>query len=360
MIGDLVQDSLDSLRRLRFGAASRTDFYKQLAMLIKNGVKQKEALAKLYDVFSLNGEQPNNIKAIVADECITALTEGDKLSEALEDWVPYEEAATISAGERSTEGPQLGYERAALLVQRKSSMRKAVVSALTYPAVLTVALIGVLYYISVKVMPTLMNMTKEEDWDTSTYVMAWLADLIGHHAMLLGCLGVAGIVFVIWSFNNLTGIARVYLDRLAPWSIVRMVRGATFVYNFGLLQATGIKAIKILEDELERTNPYMEERLAGAKQGVKLGKNIGDALLDSGYEFPSRQAIEYLRLIVSLDGGAQQLMAFADDWMDHTIEQVTIIGNMIGNLALLGVFLVMGLLISGMSSVALKALAVGT
>ena len=93
--------------------------------------------------------------------------------------------------------------------------------------------------------------------------------------------------------------------------------------------------------------------------GVKLGKNLGEALYDAGYEFPSRQAIEYLRLIVTLDGGPEQLMEFADDWMTDTIEQVGALGSMIGNLALLSIFAVMGLVISGMSSVAMKALGVG-
>lgn len=359
MIGTLIQDTIDGLRRMRFSPKHRTDFYKQLAMLLKNGAKQRDALSKLRDVFSLNGEKPNNIKAVVADDCLAALSDGEKLADALGDWAPYEEVATIAAGERSNSGPHVGFLRAALLLKRKVMMRKAVVGALSYPAVLLAALLGVLYYISVTVMPTLMSMTKEAEWDTSTYVMAGMANLIGHHATeVMLCVG-GGVLFVLWSMNNLVGIPRVYFDRFPPWSIARMVRGATFLYNFGVLQASNVKALQILDDDLERANPYMAERLEGAKMGVKLGKNLGEALYDAGYEFPSRQAIEYLRLIVTLDGGPEQLMEFADDWMTDTIEQVGALGSMIGNLALLSIFAVMGLVISGMSSVAMKALGVG-
>ncbi|WP_233176949.1 type II secretion system F family protein [Ralstonia sp. ASV6] len=354
----MIQDAWDGLRRLRFSADDRIDFYKQIALLLKNGVKPLDALSTLWGVFSLNGEKPNVIKAVVADDCMAALAAGDSLADALEAWAPYEEVATIAAGERGN-SEHGGFLRAALLVQRKKQIQATVVKALSYPAVLLIALAGSLQYIAAKVVPAMLNMTKKADWDTSTYIMAGMANVIANHWFeLLVCAAVMG-VFVLWSWNNLTGILRVYLDRLPPWSVGRMLRGATFVYNFGVLQASNVKPIQILEDDIKRANPYMLERLEAAKSGVRMGKNIGEALFDAGYEFPSRQAIEYLRIIVSLDGGAEQLMEFSDDWMKKTIEDVEKLGAFIGNLILLGVFSVMGLLITGLGAVGMQAIGAG-
>ncbi|KVV07494.1 type II secretion system F family protein [Burkholderia ubonensis] len=353
---DSTLEIADFYRRGRFNAKERSSFYSKLGMLTKNGLNLKMALTTLYGVFSENGTKPNRIKAIVADECLAGQRAGKDIATTLMDWVPYEEAATIAAGARSEKGQHEALLRARQIVKRKAEMRKLLTKALSYPTLLWVAMAGLLYYTSKTVMPNLIRMTKPENWDITAQIMSVMANIVGEHGKLVLCVIFSIVACVIWSIGHVTGLPRVYLDRIPPWSIVRTVRGATFLYNFGVLQASGVKGLTILHGELKHANAYMKERIEGAIMGVKNGKNIGEALHLAGHEFPSREAIEYLRVIAPLNGGPEQMMEFAEDWMADSMEQVEAIAAVLGNLSLIAVFGVMGFLLSGAGSIGMQAM----
>ncbi|MBN3729337.1 type II secretion system F family protein [Burkholderia sp. Tr-20390] len=353
---DLALELAEWYRRGRFSSKDRSSFYSKLGMLTKNGLTLKAALTTLHNVFSEGGTKPNKIKAIVAEECLAGQRAGKDIASTLVDWVPYEEAATIAAGARSEQGQHEALLRARQIVKRKAEMRKLMTKALSYPTMLWVAMGGLLYYTSKTVMPNLIRMTKPESWDVTAQIMSVLANIVGVHGELVLLVVFSVIGAVIWSIGHVTGLPRVYLDRLPPWSIVRTVRGATFLYNFGVLQASGDKAITILHNELKHANAYMRERVEGAIMGVKNGKNIGEALHMAGHEFPSREAIEYLRVIAPLNGGPEQMMEFAEDWMADSMEQVEAIAAMLGNLSLIAVFGVMGFLLSGAGAIGMQAM----
>ncbi|CAE6793740.1 hypothetical protein R70006_04971 [Paraburkholderia domus] len=356
MLGTIIEGVLDGYRRSRFSSKDRSSFYSKLGLLLKNGLKLQDALATLHLVFSVRGKKPNRIKAIVAEECLSGQSKGKELSETLLNWVPYEEAATIAAGSRSTQGGHEALLRAKKIVKRKAEMRKVLVKSLTYPAVLWLAMGGLLYFVSKTAMPQLVKMTKPQDWDTSAKIMNLMSNIVGHHGPEVLLVIGAIIAWVIWSTRHVNGIARVYLDRIPPWSILRMVAGATFMYNYGVLQASGVKAIDILENERRHATPYMIERIDGAIMGVTNGRNIGEALYLSGHEFPSLEAIEYLTVIASLDGGPEQMMEFAEDWMGESLEEVEAIAAVLANLSIIAIFGVMGFILSGASAIGMQAL----
>jgi type II secretory pathway component PulF len=356
MIANFIEGALDWYRRSQFTAKDRVSFYGKLALLQKNGIKLKESLETLKNIFSEGGRKPNRIKAIVAEECLSAQRDGDELSLALQDWVPYEEASTIAAGSASSKGIHESLLRAKKIVTRKSEMRKLLVKSLSYPAVLWMSMFGLLYYAAKNVMPQLIKMTKPENWDTSAQIMNVLTIVVGQHGSAVLIAATLGVGTVIWTMRNVTGIVRVYLDRVPPWSILRMVYGTAFVSNYGVLQASGIKPVVILEAEARNANPYMRERLEGALMGLKNGLNIGEALDRSGHEFPSREAIEYLRVIANLDGGPEQMMEFAEDWSSEVMEEVAAIAATLGNVSVFAIFAVMGFLLSGASTIGMQAL----
>jgi type II secretory pathway component PulF len=356
MLQRLIDGVLDTYRRSRFTSTDRSSFYSKLGLLMKNGLSLEKSLNTLLRVFSERGKKPNRIKAVVTEECLQWQARGQELSLTLLAWVPYEEAATIAAGAQSTEALHEALQRAKKIVRRKAEMRKVLVKSLSYPAVLWIAMGGLLYFVSKTAMPQLVKMTKPADWDTTAQIMSVMSNIVGDHGVLLLCSLAAIVGCVVWSTRHTTGIVRVYLDRVPPWSILRMIAGATFMYNFGVLQASGMKALDVLEQERKHATPYMLERIDGAIMGVTNGKNIGEALQLSGHEFPSSEAIEYLTVIASLNGGPEQMMEFAEDWMAESLEEVEAIAAVLANLSIVAIFGVMGFILSGASSIGLNAL----
>jgi len=356
MLDDILGSFLFAFDKLRFGGDQRRMFYAHLAMLLRNGMNLPAALTRLLSVYSFNGSKPNRVKALVAKECIDGLASSDTIPDSLMDWIPYDEHATIAAGLKGDGGIEKALGRASELVKRKAIMRSVLSKKLSYPAIQAVALCALLYYISKKALPQILQMTDKSHWDFTAYAMDVCATVVGDYGsvLLVVMLVIAG--FTIWSINNLTGSARLWLERIPPWSIVRRTRGATFFYNYGLLQFSGEKGLDILKGFLENANPYMAERINGAIKGVKNGKNIGDALYLAGYEFPSREAVEFVRAIAGLEGGHESMMTFASEWMDQTVEEVSILADTMALLVQLANFATIAFVLAGSSSIGGAAL----
>ncbi|MFC0697955.1 type II secretion system F family protein [Paraburkholderia humisilvae] len=292
-----------------------------MALLLRNKVSLKKALQAQYEVYSDEGKKPDRIEALVTSDCLVAVEEGTRLSDVLQAWTPFDEHSTIASGDTSGKIAD-ALARAAEIIKRKTQMRKAVVNATTYPAIIMLALGITFYQISVTVMPKLLRVTQKKYWDSSTYAMQYMSDFVAAHgeALLIGCIGL--VVFAIVSMPRLTGRLRFFIDKIPPWNVYRIVQGAIFLYNVCVLLEAGVSKVEILEEMSERASPYMKERIEGVLAGVKNGLDLGGALKECGYDFPSRDSIAYVKLIGSMDGGESQLRQFADEWMDETIERL--------------------------------------
>jgi type II secretory pathway component PulF len=305
--------------RLWFHAKLRQDLYSSMVLLLGNQVSLKEALIAQHNVYSDNGKHPERVQAMVLEDCIGAVEEGTKLSSVLRGWIPYDEQSTIAAGEK---GGNLGasLERAAAIIERKRRMQTAIVSATAYPMFLLLTLAVTFYQIAVSVMPKLLRVTKKEYWDASTYALQYLSDFVADYGKALAVVGVIFVVAVVLSLSRLTGRLRFYLDKLPPWNMYRTVQGAVFIYNVSMLLEAGIQKVEVLDDMASIATPYMRERIEGVLAGVTQGRSLGAALDESGYEFPSKRAIAYVKLIGGLEGGDKQLMKFADSWMNESVK----------------------------------------
>ncbi|HDR8974272.1 TPA: type II secretion system F family protein [Burkholderia vietnamiensis] len=321
MIDSLSERLNAAWYRLWFSAKARRNFYRSMALLLRNRVSLKKALQAQYDVYSDDGKKPDRIEALVTSDCLIAVEEGTRLSDRLQNWTPFDEHSTIASGDTSGRLAE-ALARAGEIIKRKSALRKAVVNAVTYPSIIMLALGVTFYQISVTVMPKLLRVSKKEYWDSSTYAMQYMSDFVAAHGekLLIGCIGL--VLFAIISMPRLTGRVRYYLDKIPPWTVYRIVQGAIFLYNVCVLLEAGVSKVEILEDMSERASPYMRERIDGVLAGVKNGLDLGSALKECGYDFPSRDSIAYVKLIGSMDGGESQLRQFADEWMDETVERL--------------------------------------
>jgi hypothetical protein len=56
--------------------------------------------------------------------------------------------------------------------------------------------------------------------------------------------------------------------------------------------------------------------------GVKNGLDLGRAMKESGFDFPSKDAIAYVSVIGSMEGGEAQLKEFGEDWLDESVDRL--------------------------------------
>jgi type II secretory pathway component PulF len=349
------------IQRSLFVGDERRTFFLQLSMLMRNGLMGKLALLKLVEVYGNNDSNPHSTKAVVAKECLDGLGESATVPDTLYEWVPYDEYQVINAAMSAKGGIAAGLQRAADLVERKGRMRGVLIAKLSNPAVQFVSVLGLLYYISSHALPQMLKMTKPDQWDFSAWMMAMVAEMVGNYGLVLLGAGVVLVLFMIWSIPNLTGVPRLWVEPIPPWSIVRETWGATFLYNYALLQSSGKMGKQILLEGIETANPYMAERMLGALTAVKNGKNIGEALHLAGYNFPSRAAVQFTRAIAGQEGGQEALMQFTTEWMDETVRKVSALADTLNVFVMLFNFTVLISVLMGASSIGMTAInAIGT
>jgi len=304
------------------GADARIDIYETIDQLISNEVLLKVAVKELYNIESQGGKKKTRTNAIVLQDCYAALSAGRQLSDALAHWVPDQEVQIIRAGERSG-NLSLALKDAINMIVSTRKIMGAVVGGATYPIFLLGMVALLLHQIATKMVPQFARILPPEKWTGPALVLKWIADWVIDYGLVsvIGLLCVMSWVF--WSLPHLSHAKwRIYLDKIPPWSIYRMLHGSTFLLNIALMLNTGIRLQEVLVIMSKNASPWLRERITGALRGINRGDNLGIALYRSGYEFPDVRAIQFLRILADQNGFDKKLKNFGQRWLDQSVKGV--------------------------------------
>lgn len=307
--------------RLALGHDARAQIYTTLAMLLENGVQLIAAVDKLYEVHSDNGKNPRSAAAIFLAEARIQIRDGKPLSTAFSRYIDQEEASIIQAGERSGHLRQ-AFRDAIDNIRRKKEITSAVRGGAAYPALLSVMVVVMLYIVATKLMPQLGKAIDLDTLSGPAWVLHFLSSSVINYGLLAGIAGGLTVAWVAWSLPRLTGKLRVKLDLLPPWSIYRASAGAAFMLNVAVMVQANIKLLDALQQLYETATPYMRERIGATIQGIQRGRNLGEALADSEFNFPSKEAVRLLLLLAGNSGFDKTLHNFSIEWADATVLRV--------------------------------------
>lgn len=306
----------------RFGAAERLRIYAKLASLLEGNIAEVDCLRRLFRTASHDGRRKDRPAAMALAEWYRRREEGQLLSDAMTGWIPASERMVIAAGEES--GRLAESLRSLVSIARSmKDVRQAAVGALFMPMVLLIAAGGLLYFFGTEIVPQYQMALPVERWPSSARSFAVLAVLVADWWTIVGAATASLLALVFWSFANWRGGLRVYADRLAPWSIYRVVVGAGFLSAMAAL----IAAKKTTTDSLRAlqgpATPYLAERLRSTLRHTEEGRgNLGEALYRTGLEFPDREIVEDLRTFGALPHFEAQLRRIASEWVSDASESV--------------------------------------
>ena len=303
--------------RHTFSTRDRLTLYEDLAFLLDNRRTLEEALTDMRDCATDFGRKTAPA-AVWLGDCLTDINNGQSLDRALADWVPRQEAALIGAGVRDRRIAQ-ALRRASRLTKAIDEMKTTLLGALAEPAMLLSAVLGVMIFTSLMLLPKLAMASPRALWHGSLEWIAVSSDALAQHGILLGILAVSGIAWTTWSFARLTGPVRRLLDNVMPWSVYREVQGVVFLLNFASLLRAGVKTLDALDALSQHASPWLLERLNATRWHVRQGNHLGLALYNTGYHFPSRDAVNKLRLLTAGDAADDIIDNYAFAWLNTTL-----------------------------------------
>ncbi|MEB0134423.1 type II secretion system F family protein [Actimicrobium sp. CCC2.4] len=332
--------------KLQFSEGTRLRLYRKVSKMLANGLPLLKILEELRDRAAQDGDKPHEPLAIVLDDCRRLVQNGSMFGEALGYWIPDTERMIISAGE------QAGQLEATLLsvidvVQAGKKIKAVIISGLTYPVAILVLIICYLYIFGTRVIPEFAKVIDPATWHGAAKSLHVMSQLVQHWMLPFVLALIMLAVLVLWSMPRWCGNLRVVIDRVAPYSIYRLVVGSGFLMAFSALQHAGITVEKSLIRLSDMAQPWLRERLDGALLGVKSGMNCGEALRNAGYQFPSEEMIDDLCVYAEYKGFSQALKTLADEWMEDGVETISLQMKVLNGVAIVLLAVVISWLVTG-------------
>jgi type IV pilus assembly protein PilC len=274
-------------------------------------------------------------KNLVFKKALADIRERVKAGEALSDafaaqgdMFPKLYAASLASGERSGELPNvlkryIAYTRSIL------SIRKKVVGALIYPAILFTVSLGLISIMVFYVIPSFSSLFKDlgTDLPALTQAIMDVALFFQRQWMLITAVVVAGAAaFVVWyrSPGGQIGFDRLKMRVPIIGEVFREYAQNRFTRTFSTLLAGGIPLVTSLELASRAVgNAVLESELMGVTVRVREGQPLWESLERTGYL--SAMAVEMVKvgestgaLVEMLDNASE----FSEEEIDYKLSKM--------------------------------------
>lgn len=296
----------------------RIRIWRKLAHLLSDGISLIESLRLIRKSMA---SQSAGYAALSA--WIKGIENGRDLGVCVKDWVHSEEYMLIVSGESSGTLP------ASMMsivkgMRAKAQIRSAIWGGLAYPIFLVILAFAFLWLLGFKLVPAFTSAVRmdEVQWFGFASVVITLADFVQNWlpAIGIGLAIVAVLFFVSLPIWN-SGI-RTVLDRYAPYAIYRILQGATWLIGMSALIQSGVRIEKALELTAGSATPWAKVRIVGALRGLRSGRSFGEALQETGYEFPSRDVVADIVVYSGHAGMDEALRKIGDEWLEESVLQI--------------------------------------
>jgi len=292
--------------------------YEDLAFLLENNQKTEDAIAGLQRA----RRRKTDPVLLCLNDVRHALARGRGLDGGLAGRVPSQEAPILRAG-RLAKDLRGALLRAIEVVKGVGEMKTTALVNLTYPLMLLAGTFYMMQMVSEHFLPRLEQLSPSESWTGWMWWLGAITHFFVDNRYYFGAGLAAFTVWVIWSLPRLTGtVRRRVLDHLFPWSLYREVQGVAFLLNLSALLRAQLRTDEALDMLSRHATPWMYERLTATRRQVARGKHLGQALADSGFAFPSREAIDRLILLTAGPGGEDNIENFARMWLRKAIGRI--------------------------------------
>ncbi len=335
--------------KMEFSGEQRQKFYIKLMQLLENGVSLDTALAQIGRIAARN--KPRSALPKLYKKWRNNVAEGMNFGQCVGPYVPSAEAILIETGANS--GKLLkSLHNAADAIENQGKIKKAIITAGAYPAVLVAMLVAAMVLSSFKVIPTFEQIIPVDKWEGVAYGVAIAARFIREQGLFI-LMGVCGVIVTVsMSMPRWTGKARIYADRMVPYSMYKMWQGSAFLLSIASLMSAGVKLDEVSLQRISRlSSPYLKQRVKALQKYIAGGENLGDALFNTGYEFPDAEIIGDLQIYARLRGFDQNLIRVTNTWVDGLVEKVNTAMKIVNFVILILIAIVIGCLIISFYSV---------
>lgn len=335
--------------KFQFGYEERVELYQQLASLVATGMPKTDAIQQSWDVASLEGKKPKELKALVIYDIKRSMLNGKSLAEALRPWVPKEDVMIFEAIENTEDfaGNLMDHIE---MTEKKRAIRNTIIGGSIYPLMLFGMVYFILNYFGAKVVPTISQTLPIEKWTGPAQFLAFMATFAEFYAVpfLVGVVGIS--TAVIMSLSRWHGWGRIVADKFPIYSTYRMYTGISFLLSMASLIQSGMHATDALNKLHPSATPYAKSRILRVRNQMLNGANFGAALYRAKTGWPDTRMNLNIKIFAETQDLSKQLTKLSKGWVhqSHTNIQKTM--AVLRTVAMLAVFAMIMAIVAGIYS----------
>lgn len=297
-------------------------FTRQLAVMVKAGLSLVKALE------SLSEQTDNRHFKTTIGEVIKAVKGGQTLSKALAHYpkiFPEVYVAVVRAGEETGQLAEVLFTLADQQ-EKQAELISKVRSAMMYPSIIFLALIGVVFLIIFFVLPSLQSVFNDfgAELPLTTRFLFAVSELFRQYFYIFGVVFVIFIYLLRWWFSRPSG--RLVYDHLKIripvfGNLTKKVYMATFSRTLSMLVKASLpilESIKIVKKTIN--NKHYEEAFDRIQLAVKNGKPLSQAVSRETL-FPPM--VSQLLNLGEESGNLESVLSEVTRFYDNEVETIT-------------------------------------
>ena len=338
------------LAKLAFGRKARVDCFRMIADLLDADFELERALEVTIRCYA---EQGLALRAWVLADWRRALV-ANRFADAVAVTVPPAEAMIFSVYGRIEAG--MLFSAAARVAELRERQISAVWKAVAMPVVLALGLVVVLWGAGGHFVPVLETVVPVERWGLAAAsfrgASVWLyGNMLIFTALVGGVIAAISAIMLYW-----TGPGRVFLDRVAPFSLYRTVTGTAFLFVVLEFLGAGVDLNDRAFEDLKRgASPYARHRIGTIQRRMARGAGLGRAMALAGHGFPDPSLVPVVAALDGAEGWEHKLARFVERWVGRSEDLLKTRAAGLNGVLLVVVAVVLGASIDAMLSILQEA-----
>lgn len=321
------------LTKLQFSGGVRRNMYQSFADYLAQGIPLNDIVELLAQSIRLANAKSQMFQTKILDDIALQMSTGVEFTEAIAKWIPMNEAMSIRAGMKSGD-PVTGMINTIDTLDSASVMKKTMISKLSYPAVLLMALVVLIFFFSVSIIPNIAQVMDPSLWPESAQPLYSMATFVQEKWWVVLASVVSFGTLVGWTLPRIVGAPRKVLDRLPPYSFYKAFHGANMLISMASLMRSGIPLVDSLHELRKMSTPYMRSHLERMIVKMSDGGSLGEAL-DTG--LLSAEMMVNVHMMSHNANFQSAISAIGQQAIKKSIERIGAISGMLNGVALFGV-----------------------
>ena len=318
----------------RFSTDKRISIWRKLVSLLKNDFTLVNALNRLQMTESHGGARPNEPFAICLREWERNLERGYSFSDATRGWIPTEETLLLTSSNMSS--LIVALENVGRIVVANKRIGRAVFGAIAYPLLLLVLVVGIIIMVGIYLVPPLAEVAGEGMvWTGGAASLIWLSEWAGRYWKFIAFVFVVAVVIIWLSLPVWSGRVRVMLDRLPPGNIYKVRVSVGWMMSLAAMVSAGVSIPDAMRVIADNANKYLRDILDRTLRHIANGDNLGNALQNTGMDFPSQELIGDLSVYSDMNDFDENLNHIANEYLEESVRKIESLSDALNTVGIL-------------------------